>query len=423
MKGVGAAGQRRDIPAPFENMEDRELLQYALEHGMINVSYVQEQIEMNKRKELLEKHPYAIWEGKDGKWYTYLPDDEKRRVLKKRSSKTEIEDAIVNYWKEKAENPTVNEIFNEWNDRRLELKKISQSTHLRNIQTYNRHFTEFGERHIKNITPEEIEDFLEEQIPEHNLKAKAFSNLKTIMRGTLKRAKKLKLISFNISDIFDNLDVSERDFYEDIKELDEEVFNEDEMPEVLKYLEGQDKTLLNLGIMLMFVTGVRIGELSAFQWEDWDGCAFHIHRTETRYKEESGKYVYDIKEYPKTPAGVRSVIVPPHCIWIVKEIRRLNPFGKYVFKKNGNRVKTYSFRRRLYRICHTLNIVQKSPHKVRKTYASILLDNQIPEKNVIELMGHTDISCTRKFYSRNRKTNEKKAELLDQIPEFHFGGV
>ena len=38
---------------------------------MIDMSYVQEQIEMNKRKELLEKHPYEIWEGKDGKWYTY----------------------------------------------------------------------------------------------------------------------------------------------------------------------------------------------------------------------------------------------------------------------------------------------------------------------------------------------------------------
>ena len=71
--GVGAAGQRRDIPAPFENMEDRELLQYALEHGMIDMSYVQEQMEMNERREMLEKHPYAIWKGKDGKWRTYSP--------------------------------------------------------------------------------------------------------------------------------------------------------------------------------------------------------------------------------------------------------------------------------------------------------------------------------------------------------------
>lgn len=63
-------------------MEDRELLMYALEHGMIDVSYVQEQVNMNKRKEMLEKHPYKIWEGKDGKWYTYLPDKKKGRLLK-----------------------------------------------------------------------------------------------------------------------------------------------------------------------------------------------------------------------------------------------------------------------------------------------------------------------------------------------------
>ena len=401
-------------------MDDRELLQYALDHGMINVSYVQEQMEMNKRKELLEKHPYKIWEGKDGKWYTYLPDDEKGRVLKKRNSEKEIEDIIIEYLEQKAENPTFGEIFNEWNDRRLELKKIAESTHLRNIQTYNRHFSEFGEKKIKNITPEEIGDFLEEQIPEHNLKAKAFSNLKTITRGTLKRAKKLKLIAFNVSDIFDDLDVSERDFCEDIKDSGEEVFDESEMPEVIQYLENQEKTLLNLGIMLMFVIGVRIGELSALRWEDWEGCAFAIRRTETKYKSKSGKYVYEIKEYPKTPAGIRSAVVPPHCIWIVKEIRKLNPFGNYVFEKSGNRIKTYSFRRKLYRICRVLNIKQKSPQKVRKTYASILLDNQIPEKNVIELMGHTDISCTKKFYSRNRKSNEKKAELLDQIPELTY---
>ncbi len=35
---------------------------------------MQEKIEMAKRKELLEKHPYKISQGKDGNWRTYLPD-------------------------------------------------------------------------------------------------------------------------------------------------------------------------------------------------------------------------------------------------------------------------------------------------------------------------------------------------------------
>ena len=84
-------------------MKEQELLQYALDHGMINMSYVQEQIEMNKRKELLRKHPYAIWEGKDGKRRTYLPDQTSRRMIK-RSTRKSIEDAVVEYYRSLKEN-------------------------------------------------------------------------------------------------------------------------------------------------------------------------------------------------------------------------------------------------------------------------------------------------------------------------------
>ena len=397
-----------------------EVLKYAIDNDIINMSYVQDQINMMKRKELLDRHPYKIWKGKDGKWYTYLQDDKNRRVLKKRSLQKDIEDIVVNYWKEQSENPTIGDVFNEWNDRRLELRKISQATHIRNKQVYNRHFSEFGKRNIKDISKDDIEDFLEEQIPKHNLNAKAFSNLKTITRGILRRAKKKKFISFNVNEIFDDLEVSDRDFVKKTENVEKQIFNESEMPRVMEYLEGQKPTLLNLGILLMFVTGVRVGEICALKWEDWDGCSFHICRTETRYQKD-GKTVYEIVEHPKTAAGIRASVVPPHCIWIVKEIRKLNPFGEYVFENNGNRIKTYSFRKKLYRICNDLGITQKSPNKIRKTYASILLDNQIPEKNVIELMGHTDISCTKKFYGKDRKSSERKAEILDQISEFRIG--
>ena len=53
-------------------MTQEEILKYAVQNGMIDMSYMQECIEMNKRKELLSKHPYKIWQGKDGKWRSYL---------------------------------------------------------------------------------------------------------------------------------------------------------------------------------------------------------------------------------------------------------------------------------------------------------------------------------------------------------------
>ena len=51
------------------------------------------------------------------------------------------------------------------------------------------------------------------------------------------------------------------------------------------------------------------------------------------------------------------------------------------------------------------------------------MDNQVAEKNVIELMGHTDIQCTKNHYSRDRKSENKKAELLATIPEFRIAGI
>ena len=91
------------------SMSDEELLKYAVEHGMIDTKLVQEQVEMQKRKELLEKHPYSIWEGKNGKWYTYLPDSEKDRgkVLKKRNSQKEIRHIVIQLWKKNKEKENI----------------------------------------------------------------------------------------------------------------------------------------------------------------------------------------------------------------------------------------------------------------------------------------------------------------------------
>ena len=99
-----------------------EILQYALENGMIDISYVQEQIEMIKREEILSKHPYHIWYGEnDHYWHTYLPDEQRGRIPKKRKSEKDLKDDIVNYWMTEGANPTIAEVFQEWNDRRYSI--------------------------------------------------------------------------------------------------------------------------------------------------------------------------------------------------------------------------------------------------------------------------------------------------------------
>lgn len=410
-------GERAARPMSNVSMSDAELLKFAIENGMIDTALVQQKIEMQKREELLKKHPYIIWEGKNGKWYTYFPEEEKGRVLKKRNSKKDIEDEVVEYWKEKMNNPTIKEVFIEWNDRRLELKKISDATHLRNVQIFNRHYKNLGEHRIKSTSQEDYENFLEEQIPEYNLTAKAFANLKTVTRGFLKRARKRKLIDFNVEELFQELDVSDVDFKKTIKEDYEEVFDEDEMPIIVDYLEN-NLDLKNIGILLMFVTGARIGEVVALKHEDFLDNTFNIRRTETRYRDENDKYVCKVKEYPKTQAGVRTVIIPEDYSWLSNVIQKQNPFCEYVFMENGKRISTQAIRMRLKRICKKTGIYHKSPHKIRKTYGTILLDNHIDNRLIMGQMGHTEIICTENHYHRNRRSIEKKSRIISEIPEF-----
>ena len=265
---------------------------------------------------------------------------------------------------------------------------------------------------------EEIEDFLERQIAEQNLTAKAFSNLKTVTRGLLKRAKKRKLIAFNVEELFQELDMSETEFKKVIKEDYEEVFSEEEMPVMIDYLK-KNLDAKNIGILLMFATGIRVGELVTLKHEVFDGNTFKIRRTETRYLGEDGKYVYAVKEYPKSEAGVRTVVVPDDYTWLCSKIRKLNPFGEYIFTdKNGKRMTTNCIRRRQERNCSKLGIYNKSPHKIRKTYGTILLDHNVDNCLIMDQMGHTDIACTENYYHRNRKSIDAKSRIISSIPEF-----
>lgn len=398
-------------------------MKYIKESGIIDLALVQEQYEMKKREEILEKHPYKIWKGKNGKWYTYILNQEGKRVLKKRTNKKDIEDIIIACIKEQETNPTIEEIFYEWNDRRLELNKISSATYLRNKQLYHRYYDTFGKQKIKVLDEKSLNDFLEEQIYKFNLSAKGFSNLKTVTRGFLKRAKRLGYIDFKVEETLKELDYSEIEFNKKRKPESLQVFTDAETDKVLTYLKD-NTDIINLGLILMFVTGMRVGELVTLKWEDVGksdtGLYVSIKRTETRYKDDNNKFVYSVKESPKTEAGKRDVIIPRDYMWIMKKLRNFNPFTEYIFFKDNKRMNTEMLRRRLYRVCKNLDMPMRGTHAIRKTYGSILLDNNVDAKLIEGQMGHTNIMTTEQFYHKNRRTCEEKFHILSNVPQLRI---
>ncbi len=85
----------------------------------------------------------------------------------------------------------------------------------------------------------------------------------------------------------------------------------------------------------------------------------------------------------------------------------------------GNRkIYTNTFNDRLYKACDACGIPRRSMHKIRKTYGTILLDSGVEDSLVMEQMGHSDITTTRKYYYYSHKNDQHKAEQIAQAIRF-----
>lgn len=168
----------------------------------------------------------------------------------------------------------------------------------------------------------------------------------------------------------------------------------------------------NLGLLLLFETGLRVGELCVLKPEHILQEGIKVESTEVYYKDrETNKNVFEIKETPKMGADDRIVIIPPQAKETLRKIRLMNPFGEYLFMKNNKRIHSIRFNYYLYKACREVGIPERSTHKIRKTYASKLIDANVEEALIQSQMGHSDIKTTRDYYyfcTQNQSNKEKQ---------------
>ena len=398
-------------------MED--VLHKALKYDILSeedLENLENRIEVQKREDLLNKHPYSIWQGKNGNWYTKLPVNEQLKLIK-RKNKADIENIIVDFWNEKLENPTIKELFNQWIEERELYGELRKSSIKKYSNDYKRFIkgTYFEAVHIRNLDEEKLYLFVKNTIVQHSLTAKGFSGLRIILKGILKYAKRKKYTSISASVFFQDLDIGKNIFRKKHKKKENGRFTDEEIRMIIHYI-SDNPTIRNLAIMLCIQTGVRVGELASLKPEDinYQTKTIHIQRTEITYNDENGKNVVTVSEYPKTDESDRYIIILDSCIDTVRRIRLLNPQGTYLFEEKGNRIRSNGLRRTLYRICDKVGIPRRGPHSIRRTYASVLLDNYTDESLVQNQLGQTDIATTRKYYQYCRRD---EAEQRQQIKE------
>lgn len=411
-------------------LQTEELLNYAIQNDIMDICSIRKQCEVNERMKYLEMHSqhYKTWQGSDGKFYTYVPDTtkkEKRRKVKRNTSR-ELDEAIIRYYKSKDEEPLVGAVFDAWIDEKLEYGEISKQSYDKYRNNYKRFFeNEYCPLHdckIRYVNEDMLEKFIKITISKLELSQKSYSDMRILINGIFKYAKKKKYTTLSITQFMGDLQLSKRMFVHKVVRKEDEVFLEDEIPRIMEYLRLQGD-IHSLGLLLAFQTGVRCGELAALKSSDINskqlrdsGTQKHyisIERTEVKLRDENGKWLNTVQDYPKTDAAIRHIIVTDKTVELVNEIKRINPFQEYLFMYKGKRIRSQAFNKKLGRVCKALNINRRTMHKIRKTYGTTLIDNDVDDALVAEMMGHKDISTTQKYYYYSNKSDKTKVEQIN----------
>lgn len=398
-------------------LKDITYLKYLLESGIVE-EHTTHIVEVEKRL-LLTMHNQRIWETSEGYYATYLMVDGKRRLIRKKKRET-LEDAIAEHYKKQLGIPTFEIAFEMWVRDKMEYREICQGTKDRYYNDYSRFIkdTYLSDMAICDITEDMLTELCRNAVRDYNLTAKAFGNLRTIIMGTFKYAKRNHLTDISISTFFKDLDISKKAYARPVEKA--QVFTDEELVRIIQYIK-EHKTVGRLGVLLALQTGMREGELSALRYSDIDGNVIHIRNQEIKYKsKDTGKQVHEIVSHTKTDAGARNLIITKKAQETIEEIRKLNPDGEFLMMNPKTKKKMWatSYNDVIYDICKVLGIEKRSMHKCRKTYGTILLDSGADESLVMKQMGHSDIATTRKYYYYSNKGFDKQVAQIENAIDF-----
>ena len=413
---------------------DNDILQYAITEGIIDFDDVQNKIRMKKREYVLKNHQYEIWQGKNGRWYTHLPDDTKkdgRRMLAK-STREKIEEAICEYYGAslvKNATLTLRKVYPLWmQSRKLEVSCMN--TARKNDWDWRTYYLDdpIIDVEMEDLTEQMLKDWAHRKITENNFNKRSYYNMAIVMKKCFEFAKASRMISHNT---WQDVVINTKKFaWDRKKENTTQIYFYDEQYKIIEYALSlfmrDPKNITALIIPFLFLTGLRCGEVVALKYEDITDTDIIIRQSEsTLYDIDSqGKFSFvgqEIVPHAKTRAGERNVPLTKGAKKIIEMVKSASEeYGLYddgfIFCPRSKRLKAGSVDSKLYRYCEACGIPKKSAHKIRKTYISRLInDCRIDLDTICRVAGHTDLKTTLGAYTFGLEQKEVIHDSFEKV--------
>lgn len=271
-----------------------------------------------------------------------------------------------------------------------------------------------GRKRVTEVTPRMVQGFVDDLGKQYS--PRRVEVIRAVLSGAMKEARRLGIIASNPTEGVRG---------SKIQRAEREVWSRDDAAKVLATVA--DDAELHAWYLVALTTGMRPGELRALQWRDVDvdRQVIHVRRTVSR----DADFRTVISEGTKT-GRARAVAVPETTIRALLHYRpvqaaqrlkadRWHDLGLVFTRGDGNPIPQQTIAKRHTRVCERACVPVISPHGVRHSSATILIEAGVDIKTVSDMLGHARIGITLDTYVKTTESMQRLAadtmgELLDR---------
>lgn len=292
------------------------------------------------------------------------------------------------------------DLLNNWLDEQRTFQKHSTYSLYYNLST-NHVLPFFGDYETKEINQPLIQKFILEKLDHGNLRnnkglsSKFVKDLLCIIKCTLKKDFDIKLP------------------YESPKEI--QLFEKDEQIKLINYLQSEINPK-KFGILLCIHTGLRIGELCALQWKDFDlmNKTLKVDKTMIRtYTKLDGSKLRITP--PKSRSSNRLIPLNSSIMYYANLLK--NDDESYILTGNKKWIEPNKYRLFYNRILKDLTLDHRKFHCLRHTFATRCIECGCDYKSLSQILGHSNVSITMNLYVHPQM--EMKRKCVEMLAEYY----
>ncbi len=312
---------------------------------------------------------------------------------------------------------TLKQLMEEWMESRRNEVKESTFAHYKNI--VEKHILPaLGETCLQNLQTETIDDFLKEKLisgridRKGGLSPKTVADIRSVLVLALKFARKKHYACQIEQDIY----------YPKIRRSAAKVLTREEQAKLEQFL-FQNPSPLGLGILLVLYGGLRIGELCALKWKDFnpESGTIRINKTLIRIQNvtsDSQEKTKIMIGQPKTESSNR--LIPLSSFLTELLIKHQKSDETYLITGNKSYLEPRVCLDKYKHILNQAGLHSFTFHSLRHTFATRCVESGFDIKSLSEILGHANINTTLQRYVH--PSIEAKKQQMDRLEEISVWG-